>query len=284
MNIETAYIHPTLLLSLTDHFYRIHTCENQDLKSMPIFGLILGKFSANDDNTVSLLNAFELPCAEIHDKDQLRHHISLLSEIYGKNYLQLVGFYNINDNNSDNLFDKIVSNLDLTYTTDSILNNIDINNLISLNINNFENIKHSKDLEDIINLKLINSNKSIPYKIELIKAETLSASTLQNAPTLVTTPNTSINSEISSALDDLNFKLEKSLQFISKVKAGEIDISKNQAANDTFNALTYLAGKMLALKSSLIKEENQNNDQLEKIIALTSLSSSLLRENLESNI
>jgi hypothetical protein len=292
MVLDIAYIHPTLLVTLTDHFYRIYTSNDKILQSRPLIGIILGKIS---NNTTSLLNGFELPYVELQDENQLNQHLLLLSEIYGKDYLQLVGFYIINGNSTNilsNIFENLKQIKEKINNDKSIINNLNLNDLIIMNINNIEKIKEVQDLKTLIEIVNINNNNNnnnspMKYEIRFIKAENLTISTYENAPKVGTElSENSITNDISMAINDLGIKLKKALQFLSKVKSGEIDITKSKDSEDAIKSLMYLSGKSLALKSLLNKRRNNtdNKDQLNKIIALSSFISSLLRENLEYSL
>lgn len=293
--LDIAYIHPTLLLSLSDH---LHRQKSLNLSNESNIGLILGKSS---NKNISLLYSFQISISEQSNTESFKQHLSLLNEIYGNNYLQLIGFYIID--NENNNFDKLDNQLNLLrkiYINNNYNNNnrgnilstsIDLNNMIYLNYSNSEIFIYS----------IQNNKDKIPYEIRYLDAEKISISTYNTIPKIPINNENDINyneennendnnNQINLAMNDLNEKLNNALIFLNQIKTGKINIHQNNQSYQTFQSLSDLAGQISALKSKLKSEIQITNDKsseiekLNNLIALTSLTSSIFCENFNNSI
>ena len=266
-----ALIHPTLLLSISDHYNRIKV---SNITTSQICGLILGKFN-KINNSISLLNSFDSDYQSIIDNEKLKHHLDLLSEIYGNGYLELIGFYIIDCGNIKFDSNTIISNLQ------NINQNTD--NLVLMTVQDLDNITSIDKLSNYINIKpLIPTETSIiNYQLKLLQSENITISTYETSSKTIQSNN---SKEISNSLNHISSKLQKAIEFLRKVENGEIDVSKSKEAKDALNSLAYLNFKTNSLKSSTINNDSTNSDddelELDKILAYSSLCSSLLLENL----
>ncbi|KAG0681358.1 GPI inositol-deacylase [Pichia californica] len=294
MSPNIVYIHPTLLLSLSDH---LHRASSSNQLNEPIIGLMLGKSSKQ---SISLLYAFEISNIEKNNKLLLENHLSLLSEIYGKDYLQLIGFYIINSNNNINLLNNqldLLNNLIFNNTSNHLLPSL----ISSLNINDFLFLDYTNSKINIHSA--IDINIKIPFQLRYMEAEKISISTYNNIPKLNNINNNENNNtnneneNIKNGLQDLSNKLNNTLIFLNDIKIGKINIHQNNQIYQTLQSLSDLTGQIKALKFKL-KENNEstitnNNNQLyslnsqhdlNKLISITSLISSIFYDNLSNSI
>lgn len=291
MSIKEIYLHPTLVLSLADHFHRVQVTNDEQTKTSPLVGIILGKRSSQ---TSSMLSSFELPHCETTDVDGLEQHLMLLSEIYGKNYLELVGFYTIGTGNVSALLKGLLSNVEeLQHSSKNIpILGVDSSDtLLHLNISNFSEVDAHTPLTEMIQITQLSDNSStpIPFEVRLVQAESVALATYSKAPQVVDgNQDNALSQDIHLALEDLSLKLRKALLFLAKVKSGSIDLTQSKDARDAFESLSYLSHHILSLKEALSKEgedsTNKNEEHIDKLITYGSVCSSLLRENLEYSI
>lgn len=274
MSLETV-IHPTLLLSLSDHLHR--ATHNNDM----LFGFILGK---TKESSTSLLYSFEIPPSEYNNKTAFCEHLNLLGEVYGKGYLKLVGFYIIDNNTSNSNFNKQISviknQIHLLHDIkkrSSLIDDIDLDSLLFLHLNN--GISHS-DLNTKITVFWLNNDKlsKLKFKIKYMEAEKITLSTYDNTPKIPTLyKESSDNNRTQLELQALNEKLTKALIFLDLIKSNPFTIYQSH-----INDLSDLAGQISSMKS--IHPSDNSLGELDDLIAISSLTSSLFRQNLHTSI
>lgn len=312
MTPSIGYVHPTLLLSLSDHLNR-HTAYTAGSAST-LFGLILGRHTKGE--SVSLLYSFEIPEIECTSREEFERHLNLLGEVYGKGYLELVGFYVINDEKERQgdgrerektqafLLQRQVSllkDIKSTGSSDlpSLLKTIDVDeNLVFLQFHT----PLAAELEASVNLFSLGSNqvRSIPFEIRFLGAEKLSVATYNNAPKMPAKldelgdsgKSGSVNlKDVASGLQNLHEKLEKALYFLEGVKTGAIKVPDSGEKYEALQALSNLAGRITAIKRKLHEsksagmiDSSSNADELNELVAVGSMLSSLFRKNMDYSI
>lgn len=289
MSLKTAYVHPTLLLSLSDHIHRFKSLNGNDSNNdnSLLYGLILGR---NINDSISLLNAFEISETDLFHIDGLKKNLTLLGELYGKGYLTLVGVYSITLDSDYNTIDTLEQAIDVVneikHSGDgyTLLDGIDVDHMLMLKFDGSFIPEKSDSFSPMLDLYRYPTGEVLPFEIRLIEAEKISLDTYKYAP-----KQTAINDDngieyLASGLSDLEEKLKLALDFITKVKKNEINVYDNQEKYDTLKSLSYLAGKIEAVKSTINQSGETDTEDIDKIIALGSLCSSLLRENLNYSI
>ena len=312
MTPSIAYVHPTLLLSLSDHLNRYNASTADSASTL--FGLILGRHIKGE--SVSLLYSFEIPQTECTSREEFERHLNLLSEVYGKGYLELVGFYVIDperkrDAGSRETNETHVSLLkrqvgllkDIKNTSSadqpSLLKTIDLDeNLVFLQFNT----PLAADLETSVNIYSLDSSQArpIPFEIRFLGAEKLGVATYNNAPKMPAKVNKlgdsgkpgSVNlKDVASGLENLHEKLRKAMQFLEGVKTGAIKVPDSGEKYEVLKSLSDLAGRIAAIKRELQERKSAsdinstaNADELNKLVAVGSLCSSLFRKNMDYSI
>lgn len=299
-----AYIHPTLLLSLSDHLNRDATFTGGSTNTL--IGLILGKLIKG--KSVSLLYSFEIPESEYTDRQSFEKHLDLLSEVYGKGYLELVGFYVIGSDKDKNkqevlrrqvtLLKKIRSASSSPENQPSLIKAIDTDgDLIFLQIDT----PLVSDIESAVNIYPLNGHQinKIPFEVRFLGAEQLTIATYNNAPKIPTKlekhngsrdpGNVNLKSVV-SGLDNLREQLKKALAFLDGVKNGTIKVDNDKEKYEALQALSDLAGRITAIKCQLRESRKASEgdsvdaDELTRLIAVGSLCSSLFRKNMDYSI
>ncbi|ONH76305.1 Transcription initiation factor IIF subunit alpha [Pichia kudriavzevii] len=273
-----CYVHPTLLLSITDHLHRVESISDETLKKNPIVGLVLGRATAT---SISLLYGFELGPGDLHELNSIEKRLDLLSEIYGGNYLQLVGFYSVGSTN-DYLFDKVIQNLRaLKKTNDpkSVLCGIDFDTLILTTVPSFQVTKNGENIKDCVEITYVGKREMCEFQIKFNQAEQLIFNSYRDAPKIMQSKHCDesggdnagriCGGEINVSLGLLSSEIHKALQFVRNVRTGAIQVDSYEKQK-ALNELYSLTHKLIVVKEELSEPGGSTNDKINELIALGS--------------
>lgn len=280
MAIDTAYLHPTAILTLSN---LINIPTKSDL-----YGLLLGKIS---ENSVSLLHAHYIPEESITEKSVIEENIRLLSNIYGNGYLTVIGIFQMSTTDVKNIekcneINDLLVNLktkvdNITDTKISLLKDTpNINNFILLGIHRNDLLSSSNNIQDIFQItQFENPTHYIPIEIRLIEGERLSLSLYDKATKNKDNATKQVIKERLNKLKNLEKRLTNAKLFSSKVNSNEIDISNDPDAKELYAKSIEMIENLETMKQKLLNQSS--NDEIDVSIALTSTCASLLRQNFE---
>lgn len=275
MNPPLVHLHPNAVLSISDCLNRLRHSQNHEN-----IGGLLGRMG---ENSTSILYSFEIPETEYTNTDSLYEHYELISQIYGKGYLELVGFYSIGDFDSSTL-SRIASDSTIDYVkafkpdSNASIIKLNLNDYILLELD--VNDPNISDINQSWRFKNLYSQMPIKFDIKYTLSEQISMTTYNGIPQTTESLSSSVDSLIKTSFSEISTKLKQALLFLKDIENGKINIDNNPENNQKYQSLSNLAHKVVMLEE-LVKESNCSTDlDINHLNAIRSSYSSLMLGNL----
>lgn len=277
MSPHIVHLHPNAALSISDYLNRLKHVQDDDFK----VGGLLGKLGKD---STSILYSFEISSTEYSDIASLHKHYELISQIYGNDYLEIVGFYKIGNLENSTLL-KIASN-----STNNSLQTIEIDkkisSIIKLELSDFilleldVNATDSDEINQFWKFKNLCNYTPIDCDIKYTLSEQISMNTYNDIPQAKEGISSDISTSIEPSFAEISSKLHRAISFLKSIEKREIDIENNSEYKQKFQSLSKLAHKIVILEE-LVREQKCNTDQeINELIAIRSSYSSLMQGNI----
>lgn len=280
----TAYIHPTLLLSLSDHYNRVTVSSSPKLRSQAVFGIVLGK-KVND--TISILNGFEYPYDSLNNAERFAEQVRLLGEVYGSGYLDLVGFYIIDSAECDcknkptvDTLKGMIPQLKIAHIScKSLTTEATVDELVLVQMGDLKNYIDSDPvgLQSLLKITSISSGSNIPYEVRTMKAESLVNATYTAAPKLIFSEGCS-GVGVVKPMGGNSRQLQDAMQIYHSVENGDLTIIDSPQKQKVYDSISGYIKKNKSEKAEGTSTESVSS--IDKEVALSSLCASLFRDNL----